>query len=203
MYRRRWYCISHGSVPYKLCLNSRSVSVLFSCQLFLTDFYFTACLANFITHERAYCLYPLETLEKYIALPTVDYTFFCDDIIQKYTARGFSFFPFACASQFRHKGVRWVEDSHAFVVPLFPGRTYYPYSNLVDPIRLTSWSITTSPDDRPSINYWVMPCSQDDDADLLTVSSKKMMDVLFACASAGSPERNEFSGFFPGDGSQS
>ena len=129
--------------------------------------------------------------------------FFREDLIQKYTSRGFSFFHVDREVRFRHKNVRWVEDSQSFVMPLFPLRTYYAGSNLVDPVRLTSWTIKKSPGNRHSVEYWVMPCGQEDDADILTVSSRKMMDVLCACARVESPERNEFSGLFPGDESQS
>ena len=129
--------------------------------------------------------------------------FFREGLVQKYTSRGFSFFNVTRDVRFRHKDVRWVEDSQSFVVPLSPLRTYYAGSNLVDPVRLTSWTIEKSPGNRYSVEYWVMPCGQDDDVDILTVSSRKMLDVLGACARVGSPERKEFTGLLPVDGSQS
>ena len=47
---------------------------------------------NFITYEKAYCLYPRETIDKSISLVLKEYTTESYMAIKKYNLRGFKFY---------------------------------------------------------------------------------------------------------------
>lgn len=158
---------------------------------------------NFITHERAYCLYPRETLVKKTVLLLGTYMFLFEDLVSKYTPRGFTFHAIAYGAEFGIRHARWVEDARSFVVPLNPHRIYYPGGNLVDPIRLTSWSIRSTRDKHYSPFFRIVPYWLDTYIGLLTVGSMKMEKLVLSCANLDGPERKEFAPLFPGDGSES
>ena len=106
---------------------------------------------NFITYERAYCLYPLETVDTSRSLVLRQRS--RDDAtkaIGKYRHRGYSFCDLANGNGFRFREVRWVEDRWSWVIPL-PDISLNSSIVPTDPIRLTTWSLGTVPDE----GHWV------------------------------------------------
>ena len=73
---------------------------------------------NFITYDRAYCLYPVETLEKSTDLILNDSISIQDALLTDYASYRFQFYSSARQDECRHKDPRWMEDSHYFVLPL-------------------------------------------------------------------------------------
>ena len=80
--------------------------------------YFLACVMNFITFERAYSLYPLETIDKSQSLVLVDNTDNTYQAMLKYADRGFEFISTAKGDEFRYQHVRWIEDKYSWIITL-------------------------------------------------------------------------------------
>ena len=87
----------------------------------------TACVMNFITYERAYCLYPRATLETRLSLVCTDRN---DEVIarvfDRYTARGWTILyalgptiPTSAQNDpaFSSRS-RWVDDGQSWSIPL-------------------------------------------------------------------------------------
>ena len=143
---------------------------------------------NFITYERAYCLYPVETLELSTSLLLVDENSYVEDLIVKYGKRGFTFYRVAYDDQFRHKDARWVEDRHTFFLLLPRFRWHSEVEMFIDPIRVTSWSITTSPFDNHSIHYLKASYGRESGVYPVVVFSELAQGTLIWFAAVGSPE---------------
>ena len=143
---------------------------------------------NFITYERAYCLYPVETLELSTSLLLVDENSYVEDLIVKYGKRGFTFYKVAYDDQFRHKDARWVEDRHTFFLLLPRFRSHSEVEMFIDPIRVTSWSITTSPFDNHSIHYLKASYSRESGVYSVVVFSQLAQGTLIWFTAVGSPE---------------
>ena len=105
---------------------------------------------NFITYEKAYCLYPLETIDTSRSLMLGKDTEEASKFMEKYHDRGFSSCKVADGNSFRYQEVRWVEDQSSWVIPLPDiglGSRFIP----TNPIRLTTWSIASVPGE----GHWV------------------------------------------------
>ena len=136
---------------------------------------------NFITSEKAYCLYPSETLESSTALLLTESVFYFEGLLKKYTSRGFKIYNVAYDNQYRHRNVRWVEDSYSFVVSLKQMETSNSWYKPIDPARLTSWSIATSPGDTHSVHFRIAAYSLDDKAYPIIVYCRAMQKLVNAC----------------------
>ena len=106
---------------------------------------------NFITYEKAYCLYPRETIDKSISLVLKEYTTESYMAIKKYNLRGFKFYDVVDEDEgdFKYREVRWVEDNWSWVISLEDvgiGR------GVLDPTRLTTWSIMTVPSEHHRVH---------------------------------------------------
>ena len=75
---------------------------------------------NFITYEKAYCLYPKETIDKSISLVLKEYTTESYMAIKKYNLRGFKFYDVVDEDEgdFKYREVRWVADNWSWVISL-------------------------------------------------------------------------------------
>ena len=138
---------------------------------------------NFITYERAYCLYPLETLDKSTSLLLVENSADVNFLMVKYAVLGMRFKKVAYDDEFRHKEMRWVEDSYSLRMELPSlelGDDEPDEEGLIDPIRLTSWSLATSPGDMHRMHFRMMSYSAEEDMYLIPVCSftlKKTIDM--------------------------
>ena len=140
---------------------------------------------NFITYDRAYCLYPVETLEKSTALILDASMSIRNELLLKYASYGFQFYVSASQDEFRHKDPRWVEDSHSFVISLSTFRSYSVNVAFVDPIRVTSWSITTTPGENHSMFFKQAVYSASQDNHPVVVFSTQMKKAISDFAASG------------------
>ena len=147
---------------------------------------------NFITYERAYCLYPLETLEKFSTLLLVYPEPDIDIILGKYDSRGYSFQVSTRNNEFRYKDERWVEDSHCFVLSLPPFRSYAEDELFIDPIRITSWSIMANPGSTHSIKFNRSCYIIDEDKYPAALCSDRATDTIQRFASLSEEEAEEW-----------
>lgn len=114
---------------------------------------------NFVTFEKAYCLYPKATLDRFFNLILKPETPTLYTAIRKYARRGWV--PFRLLSEtlgvvFRDRDIRWVEDKHSLVVPLpkLPDVNVWPpyYS----PLSITTWSVSLLPFVHHRVNLLVL-----------------------------------------------
>ena len=151
---------------------------------------------NFNTYERAYCLYPLETLDKSTSLLLVEKSADVNFLMVKYAVLGIRFKKVAYDDEFRHKEMRWVEDSYSLRMELPSlelGDDESDEEGVIDPIRLTSWSLSTSPGDMHRMHFRMMSYSPEEDVYPIPVCSftlKKTIDL--ACIFGGfSPKKSK------------
>lgn len=112
----------------------------------------TACVMNFITHERAYCLYPLDTIDRSQSLVLARNTEEAEDALEKYHDRGFRICHLADEKEFRFSDVRWVEDQWSWVLPL-PDIGLNSRTLPTDPVRVSTWSLVTVPRERHWMHF--------------------------------------------------
>lgn len=110
---------------------------------------------NFITYERAYCLYPLDTIDASRSLMLRRDREELAKHIQDYRHRGFTFCNVANGNDFRYRDVRWVEDRWSWMMPL-PDIGLNSRIIPTDPIRITTWSLVTVPDERHMVHFHKM-----------------------------------------------
>ena len=114
-------------------------------------------MMNFITHERAYCLYPLETIARSRTLVLADYTEQVYQEILTYTEQGFNFLQLADGEDFEHQKVRWVEDQYSWIVSFNDmNMSYAENFQIIEPIRLTTWSIATAPRNLHRVHFYIL-----------------------------------------------
>lgn len=100
---------------------------------------------NFITFEKAYCLYPRATLNRFFNLILKPETPTLYRALRKYQNRGWIHFRLlspTARSIFLDDRVRWVEGNGSLVVPLpapVDVRHWPPYTS---PLSVTTWSIS-------------------------------------------------------------
>ena len=86
----------------------------------------TACVMNFITHDKAYSLYPRATFEQHRSLVFLRGTAARDKALAKYTERGWSTLNRITGGDFHDlnsafaRGPRFVGDSKTWTIPIFP-----------------------------------------------------------------------------------
>lgn len=129
---------------------------------------------NVISYEKAYCLFPLATLEGRVSLLSYSSHGRSERRARgaaKYTARGFRLVDFLSHTElaFPHEAVpfsfgpRWVGDSDTWVIPLdmhgiLPPPPANPYSTARthDPVALCSFSVTYSITDGTIMDFSVV-----------------------------------------------
>ena len=116
---------------------------------------------NFITYNKAYCLYPREMIEKSISLVLTDYTDEVYMAMLKYDERGFTFYDIVDEKKgdFKYREVRWVEDKWSWVLSL---EDIGIGSGVFDPTRITTWSILTVPSEHHRIHTKILYTTNED-----------------------------------------
>ena len=138
---------------------------------------FLACVMNFITYERAYCLYPVETISKSISLLLADEYEEVKGALLKYERRGFTFYNVVKESEaeFTYKEVRWVEDRWSWVHQLENiGLTGIS----VDTTRLTTWSILTIPREKHRIHVQTIYTEDVDPVKTILVANSQLKNTI-------------------------
>ena len=136
---------------------------------------------NFITHDRAYCLYPLETIGKSVSLVLKDYDDKVNEALLKYADRGFTFCDVVEDGEedFRHKEVRWVEDKWTWILQLDNVALQHAFFN---PIRLTTWSILSVPRECHRIHLQIVYGQQEDPVYPIVVATSRLaVQVKLEC----------------------
>lgn len=102
---------------------------------------------NFITYDRAYCLYPMATLRRHTNLLLQSIRDGARRSVVKYDKRGWRYVRTLAPddASFVHTIVRWVCDPHTWVIPLHSPRTLAGWPLHVDPITVATWSVATWP----------------------------------------------------------
>ena len=142
---------------------------------------FLACVMNFITHDRTYCLYPLETIGKSVSLVLKDYDDKVNEALLKYTDRRFTFCDIVEDGEedFRHKEVRWVEDKWTWILQLDDVASR---SGFLNPLRLTTWSILTVPRECHRIHLQIVYVTQEDPVYPIVVATSRLaVQVKLEC----------------------
>ena len=144
---------------------------------------------NFVTYERAYCLYPLETLDRSTSLLLVENSADVNFLMVKYAVLGIRFKKVAYDDEFRHKEMRWVEDSYSLRMELPSlelGDDEPDGEGVIDPIGLASWSLSTSLGNIHRMYFRLMSYSADEDVYPIPVFSFKLKKTIdMSCISEG------------------
>ena len=108
---------------------------------------------NFITFEAAFCLYPEETVEAgkalFLDLPGK----LTKQFYQHYKSGGIEHVLVASGQDFQTSRPRWVEDKYTWMHPLRSLGHGPDAPRHIDPIRVTTWSLGTTLEERHWLYY--------------------------------------------------
>jgi len=113
---------------------------------------------NFITHDKAYCLYPLGTLQERRAVITTGLSE-NDPVMHKYAARGWTMISHTTPDMMdEHSafapGTRRVGDSRCWTLPILPILDYSkPTRNMVE---ANTWKLRHFAAQEPEIHFKVL-----------------------------------------------
>ena len=138
---------------------------------------------NFTTFEKAYCLYPSETLDQSTTLFLTDFVSYFETLLEKYAFRRFKIYGVTYDDQYRHQDPRWVEDSYPFIITLQHLRTCNSWYKLVDSVCLTSDIIVDCyiTEDKHLIHFQLAIYSLNDKAHPIVVYWRAMQKLIRAC----------------------
>jgi len=111
---------------------------------------------NFITHEKAYSLYPRATFEERRSLTCLFSTISRAKAWTKYTERGWTMLEGVTGEDFHNlnsslaRGPRYVGDSKTWVIPILPKIDAPCLSGLTE---MNSWSLKYDPSLKPHFQF--------------------------------------------------
>jgi len=116
----------------------------------------TACVMNFITHEKAYSLYPRASFEEHRSLTCLYSTIARTKAWAKYTERGWTMLDGITGQDFHDlnsslaRGPRYVGDSKTWTIPILPKIDAPSLDGLVE---MNSWSLNYDLNLKPHFEF--------------------------------------------------
>lgn len=146
--------------PIRTVLNFHS-SMCYLIRRLFSNHRLPACVMNIITWETAYCLYPVDTIEKERTLFLLEHDRAILRAKLKYRQRGIRDHWLVEDNKFHVRQLRWIEDPHAWVYPLERLNSNIIPSTYIDPIRTTTWSILSIPEEHHRIYFHTVSPDED------------------------------------------
>lgn len=108
---------------------------------------------NVITWDKAYCLYPRDTIGYGRTLFLQENNPAVQNEVEKYRRRGMKDYWIVDSDKFHIRHVRWIEDPRTWVYTLEDLNLGISYPANIDPIRTTTWSISSVPEEHHRIHF--------------------------------------------------